>query len=80
MFLFIFAEKNRYDSYIHRYKYLTLFFLPAQVQKQNHGLPLKKKTIFTWKLDLNFKELISEVLHLQQAMYGAETWTIRKFD
>jgi hypothetical protein len=37
-----------------------------------------KKTLFTSKLDLKCKEKTSEVLHWSIALYGAETWTLRK--
>jgi len=39
-----------------------------------------KKTLFTSKLDLKFKEKIRKVLHLEYILYCAETWTFWKCD
>jgi hypothetical protein len=39
-----------------------------------------KRTVFTSKLDLNIKEETDKMLHFNTAMYGAETWTLRKAD
>jgi len=53
----------------------------------NSGLPLqkktafnKKKTFFTNKLELNFRNELVKCYIWSVAVYGAETWTLRKVD
>jgi hypothetical protein len=52
----------------------------------NPGLSLqkktfnKKKTFFTNKLELNFRKELVKCYIWSLAMYGAETWTLRKVD
>jgi hypothetical protein len=36
------------------------------------------KTLFHRQLDLNLKKKTSKVLHLEDSLYGAETWKLRK--
>jgi hypothetical protein len=40
----------------------------------------KKKTIFTSKLDLNLRKKFVKCYILSIALYGAQTWTLRKVD
>ena len=40
----------------------------------------KKKTLFTSKLDLNLREKLVKCCIWSIALYGAETWTLRKVD
>jgi hypothetical protein len=40
----------------------------------------KKKTLFTSKLDLNLKKNRGKCYIWSRALYGAETWTLRKGD
>jgi hypothetical protein len=40
----------------------------------------KKKTLFTSKLDLNFRKKLVKCYIWSIALYGAETWTLRKVD
>jgi hypothetical protein len=39
-----------------------------------------KKTLFTSKLDLNLKKKLVKCYIWSIALYGAETWTLRKVD
>ena len=41
---------------------------------------IKKKTIFTSKLDLNFRKKLIKCYIWSMALYGAETWTLRAAD
>jgi hypothetical protein len=40
----------------------------------------KKKNLFTSKLDLNIRKKLVKYYILSVALYGAETWTLRKVD
>jgi hypothetical protein len=40
----------------------------------------KKKTLFTSKLDLNYRKKLVKCFIWNIALYGAETWTLRKID
>ena len=40
----------------------------------------KKKTLFTSKLDLNFRKKLIKCYIWSMALYGAETWTLRAAD
>jgi hypothetical protein len=40
----------------------------------------KKKTLFTRKLDLNLKKKLVKCYIWSIALYGNETWTLRKVD
>jgi hypothetical protein len=40
----------------------------------------KKKNIFTSKLDLNLRKKLVKCYIWSIALYGAETWTLRKVD
>jgi hypothetical protein len=40
----------------------------------------KKKTLFTSKLDLNLRKKLVKCYIWSTALYGAETWTLRKVD
>jgi hypothetical protein len=40
----------------------------------------KKKTLFTNKLDLNLRKKLVKCYIWSIALYGAETWTLRKTD
>jgi hypothetical protein len=40
----------------------------------------KKKTLFTSKLDLELRKKLVECYIRSIALYGAETWTLRKLD
>jgi hypothetical protein len=40
----------------------------------------KKKTLFTSKLDLNLRKKLVKCYIWSIALYGAETWTLRKVD
>jgi hypothetical protein len=40
----------------------------------------KKKTLFTGKLDLNLRKKLVTCYIWSIALYGAETWTLRKVD
>ena len=40
----------------------------------------KKKTLFTSKLDLNFRKKLVKCYIWSMALYGAETWTLRATD
>jgi hypothetical protein len=40
----------------------------------------KKKTLFTSKLDLELREKLVKCYIWSIALYGAETWTLRKLD
>jgi len=40
----------------------------------------KKKTLFTSKLDLNFRKKLVKCYIWSMALYGAETWTLRAAD
>jgi hypothetical protein len=40
----------------------------------------KKKNLFTSKLDLNLKKKVVKCYFWSIALYGAETWTLRKID
>jgi hypothetical protein len=40
----------------------------------------KKKASFTSKLDLNLRKKLVKLLLWSIALYGAETWTVRKVD
>jgi hypothetical protein len=40
----------------------------------------KKKTLFTSKLDLNLRKELVQCYIWSIALYGAETWTLRKVD
>jgi hypothetical protein len=40
----------------------------------------KKKTLFTSKLDLNLRKKLVNCYIWSIALYGAETWTLRKVD
>jgi hypothetical protein len=54
--------------------------------KLNPELPMakaafnKKKTLFTSKLNLNLKKKLVKCCIWNIALYGAETWTLRKAD
>jgi hypothetical protein len=39
-----------------------------------------KKTLFTSKLDLNLRQKLVKCYIWSIALYGAETWTLRKLD
>jgi hypothetical protein len=39
-----------------------------------------KKTLFTSKLDLNLRKKLVKCYIWRKALYGAETWTLRKVD
>jgi len=41
---------------------------------------IKKKTLFTCKLDLNLKKKLVKCYFWSMALYGAETWTLRAAD
>jgi hypothetical protein len=41
---------------------------------------IKKKTLFTTKLDLNVTKKLVKCYIWSIALYGAETWTLRKVD
>jgi hypothetical protein len=40
----------------------------------------KKKTLFTTKLDLDLRKKLVKCYIWSVALYGAETWTLRKLD
>jgi hypothetical protein len=40
----------------------------------------KKKTLFTNKLDLNLRKKLVKCYNWSIALYGAETWTLRKIN
>ena len=40
----------------------------------------KKKTLFTSKLDLNWRKKLVKCYIWSMALYGAETWTLRATD
>jgi hypothetical protein len=40
----------------------------------------KKKNLFTGKLDLNLRKKLVKCYIWSIALYGAETWTLRKID
>jgi hypothetical protein len=40
----------------------------------------QEKYSFHQQIGLKFKEETSKVLHLEQTLYGAESWTLRKVD
>jgi hypothetical protein len=40
----------------------------------------KKKNLFTSKLDLNLRKTLVKCYIWSIALYGAETWTLRKVD
>jgi hypothetical protein len=40
----------------------------------------KKKTLFTSKLELNLRKKLVKCYIWSKALYGAETWTLRKID
>ena len=41
---------------------------------------IKKKTLFTSKLDLNLRKKLIKCYIWSMALYGAETWTLRAAD
>jgi len=41
---------------------------------------IKKKTLFTSKLDLNLRKKLIKCYISGMALYGAETWTLRAAD
>jgi hypothetical protein len=52
-------------------------------EKLSPGLPWQmhnSKDSLHQQIRLRSKEEISEVLHLEHCLYGAETWTLRKLD
>jgi hypothetical protein len=40
----------------------------------------RKKNLFTSKLDLELRKKLAKSYMLSIALYGAETWTLRKLD
>jgi hypothetical protein len=44
------------------------------------GAFIKRKALFTSKLDLNLRKNLLKCYIWSMALYGAETWTLRKVD